>query len=98
MDNHSNAGPRVVYMGQIMAECDCNTPVTCKYLARCFVYEQKQKSLELDAMLERIAQPPSRQDRILSVIIALIIVALLLLGLSLDVQATVDAVNGGLDL
>lgn len=49
----------------------------------------------LERVQKRTQQPP-RRDWVASVIIALLMVAVLILGLSLDVQATVDAVNGGL--
>ena len=54
----------------------------------------------LDRVLKRTTDrmsEPQPHNWTGSVFIALIIVALLMLGLSLDVQATVDAVNGGLD-
>ena len=97
MDNHSNAGPRGVYMGQIMAECNCPTPETCQHLGRCWAMRDIEM---LDRVLKRTTDrmsEPQPHNWTGSVFIALIIVALLMLGLSLDVQATVDAVNGGLD-
>lgn len=61
-------------------------------------YSQTIDDLREIEMLDRAfvrANPPNHNWTV-PVFIALIIVALLLLGLSLDVQATVDAVNEGM--
>lgn len=55
----------------------------------------------LDRVLKRTTDrmsEPQPHNWTVPVFIALLIVTLLMLGLSLDVQATVDAVNEGLDL
>jgi len=58
-------------------------------------YSQTLKALRVIEMLERahMRTQPQPHNWTGSVFIALIIMALLMLGLSLDVQATVDAVN-----